>query len=40
MYQYIVYSLEIFFIVLEVIVLLYLIQKMFDFGLGYEYLFR
>ena len=33
MYQYIVYSLEIFFIVLEVIVLLYLIQKMFDFGL-------
>ena len=33
MYQYIVYSLEIFFIVLEVIVLLCLIQKMFDFGL-------
>ena len=33
MYQYIVYSLEIFFIVLEVIVLLYLIQKMFAFGL-------
>ena len=33
MYQSVVYSLEIFFIVLEVIVLLYLIQKMFDFGL-------
>lgn len=33
MYLSVVYSLEIFFIVLEVIVLLYLIQKMFDFGL-------
>ncbi|MCI8772232.1 MAG: hypothetical protein HFH73_14120 [Lachnospiraceae bacterium] len=33
LYQNIVYSLEIFFIVLEIIVLLYLIQKMFDFGL-------
>lgn len=33
MYQYILYCMEIFFIVLELIVLLYMIQTMVDFGI-------